>query len=172
VKNLGPSGRRWLKAFHLLFVGLWIGGNVALVTMNLLFARLHDGGVYGFLGAMRFVDDAIIIPGAIGCLLTGLLYGLLTPWGFFKHWWVTSKWVLNITLVVVGTIWLGPWLYEMVDIAAQLGPQAPADPTFAALAWRNNISGPFMTTAILFMLFVSVFKPWKTTPGPTGKPKA
>lgn len=40
-----------------------------------------------------FIDYAIVIPGAILAVATGIIYGIFTKWGFFKHRWITVKWI-------------------------------------------------------------------------------
>ena len=43
----------------------------------------------------------VIIPLAIITLITGIILGLGTPWGLFKHWWVVYSLVLTILSVII-----------------------------------------------------------------------
>ena len=96
MKEIGVRGKRWLKGFHVTFACLWVGGGLTLTLMQLAMHATTGGELYGIDRSMKFIDDFIIIPGALGSLLTGLLYSLFTNWGFFKHNWITVKWVTNI----------------------------------------------------------------------------
>ncbi len=85
MKKLGSRGQKWLKSFHLSFACLWLGGAVSVTLMNFFMTAKNGMQLYGISLSMKFVDDFIIIPGAMGCLLTGLIYSLFTKWGWFKH---------------------------------------------------------------------------------------
>ncbi|PKN61278.1 MAG: hypothetical protein CVU57_30215 [Deltaproteobacteria bacterium HGW-Deltaproteobacteria-15] len=162
MKKFGAKGQRWLKVFHLFFACLWVGGAVTLCSKQ-FFVNPADGGeLYGILWTLRYVDDWIIIPGAMGSLLTGLLYSLKTNWGWFKHRWVTVKWVINLYGVIFGTFWLGPWLNSLPPIAKTQGIQALSDPVFAHNRTMLLVFGTFQAATCVFAVFVSVLKPWKT----------
>jgi hypothetical protein len=79
--KVGSKGIKALKFFHLLTAGLWLGGAVGLNLMIFGLALPETGGeLYGYNLACKFVDDFAVIPGAIGCLLTGFLFSLLTQY--------------------------------------------------------------------------------------------
>lgn len=46
---------------------------------------------------LKFLDDYMVIVGANGCLLTGLVYSIFTNFGFVKFRWVTIKWLLTLS---------------------------------------------------------------------------
>ena len=71
----------------MLFASLWVGGAVTLSTKQFFVNAANDGELYGVLSMMHYVDLFIIIPGAIGCLLTGIIYSAWTNWGWFRHRW-------------------------------------------------------------------------------------
>ena len=74
--KLGAKGLRWLKGFHLIAVSCWIGGAVALLLLYFLKEDAGDGGVlFGINQSIHHVDMVVVvIPGAFGSLLTGLIY--------------------------------------------------------------------------------------------------
>lgn len=69
-------------------------------------ADVQNGGVlFGINQSTHHVDMlVIVIPGAIGCLITGLIYGIFTNWGFFKHNWMMFKWTITVTAIFLGTV--------------------------------------------------------------------
>lgn len=160
--KLHARGQRILKIVHLIFAGLWIGGAVALNLMVASLGPAETGGeLLGYDIARKFVDDFIIIPGATGCLLSGLLISLLTPWGFFKHRWVAVKWILTVACVLFGTFALGPLINGQPGISAALGLDALSDPAYLANRHNNLLGGALQLAAIAFMVVISVIKPWK-----------
>ncbi len=126
------------------------------------FVRASDGReLFGILDTMNYVDLFIIIPGAMGCLLTGLLYSSLTNWGWFRHRWITVKWIICLYGVIIGTYPLGPWLEEMVRIAGQAGLAALSDPVFRHNAFMLKILGTFQAATLVFAAAISSLKPWR-----------
>ena len=76
MPKLKKKGLKWLKGFHLIAVACWVGGGVALILLYFLKDGFADSGVlYGINQSIHHVDMAVVvIPGAFGCLLTGLIY--------------------------------------------------------------------------------------------------
>ncbi|MDR2405085.1 MAG: hypothetical protein LBE27_01795 [Deltaproteobacteria bacterium] len=116
---------------------------------------------YGYSMALKFVDDVIIVPGALGTLLSGILLCCFTHWGFFKHRFVCVKFFLTIVCIVVGIVVLGPTVNNQPGIIAEYGLFALEEPPY--LANRSNclLGGGIQIVAILFMVFISTLKPWK-----------
>ncbi len=162
MAKLNPKSQKILKITHIFFVCLWIGGAVTLPVMKL---GLHpDEGhfLYGFDITRKFIDDFIVVPGAVGCLLTGLIYSLFTGFGFFKLRWMTVKWVITIFGVLFGTFWLGPWLNSLPPISKLMGLGALNDPTYQSAATLNFAWGLFQLSTLIFATVVSVLKPLKS----------
>lgn len=161
MTTLNPTGRTWLKSFHILTTAIWIGSAISLMVINLVAWPTDGQQLHGVVLALKLIDDMVLIPAAICSFLTGLLISWLTPWGFFKWRWVTVKWVLTIAVMVFGTFWMGPWLNEVEAITRSEPARALTDPT--VLGNRNLLlvsAGPMLLT-LLAMVLISVFKPWK-----------
>jgi uncharacterized membrane protein len=163
--KLGAGSQKWLKAVHLVFASMWVGGGVTLVGMHLWMDAQTGQELYGINRSMRFVDDFIIIPGAFGSLLTGLIYSAFTNWGFFKHGWIIAKWVINLGGILFGTFFLGPWLNSLGPMADRLGLHALADPTYIHNFTMNTRWGMVQTGTLILAVFLSTLKPWKRLRG-------
>jgi len=163
MKKLGAKGLRWLKGFHLIAVSCWIGGAVSLLLLYFLKSDVADGGVlFGINQSIHHVDMAVVvIPGAFGCLLTGLVYSVFSNWGFFKHNWLIFKWVVTVSAIVFGTFWLGPWETAMMEISGELGMQALQDRAYLYSQRMNLLFGALQCSVLVSTVFISVFKPWK-----------
>ena len=148
MKKLSPRGQRWLKSFHSLFDSLtacgW-GAAIVLSVKQFFIYPASGGELYGITSTMDFIDIFIIIPGAIGVLLTGLIYSLWTNWGWFKHNWISVKWVICLYGVGFGTYPLGPWMSGLASISQEKGSgrlgrsDLSAQPDHALYLW--NLSG-------------------------------
>jgi uncharacterized membrane protein len=165
MPKLKAKGLKWLKGFHLIAVSCWIGGAVALILLYFLKEGVDDGGVlYGMNRSIHHVDvSVVVIPGAFGCLLTGLIYSAFSNWGFFKHNWMIFKWVVTIAAILFGTFFLGPWETNMVEITGKIGISALNDPEYQYNEKMNLIFGGIQVLVLIITIFISVFKPWKST---------
>ena len=163
MAKLSARGLRWLKGFHLIAVSCWIGGAVALILLYFLKNDVTDGGVlYGINQSIHHVDmRVIVIPGAFGCLLTGLIYSNFSNWGFFKHNWLIFKWIVTIAAILFGTFFLGPWETKMMEISGNLGLSSLSDEAYLYNERMNLIFGVVQCLVLMITLFISIFKPWK-----------
>ncbi len=175
MPKLKAKGLKWLKSFHLIAVSCWIGGGVSLLLLYFLKNGVADGGVlYGINKSIHHVDMAVIvIPGAFGCLITGLIYSAFSNWGFFKHAWLIFKWIVTVTAILFGTFFLGPWETTMMEISGKLGMSSLSDPAYLFNEKMNLIFGAIQVLVLMITVFISIFKPWKlkkTDPESRGTP--
>jgi uncharacterized membrane protein len=166
MKKLTPKQTRILKIIHILFFLSWVGGGIGLISLMFLAQPLIPEDIYMKYRAMQVIDDFIIIPGALGSLFTGLIYSIWTNWGFFRQRWLTLKWILTVAQILFGTFALGPWLNGNVDIALRLRGAALADSTFLNSASNIRLWGTTQVLFLIFMVIISVIKPWKKAPVP------
>ena len=161
INKLKPQAVKILKMFHILFAFGWIIGCVALCLGLLLTAPETGDELYMRSLMLKIIDDFLIIPGAILVALTGVIYGAWTNWGFFKHRWLTVKWIMTILQAVIGTFVLGPCINGNVIIADQLRDTALTDPAFLQNLDTTMTWGIGQTVCVLLYIIISVQKPWK-----------
>lgn len=161
--RLSVTGRKWLKVLHLAAAACWIGGAVSLLSLWFLKQGLLDGAVvHGINRAAHQVDMAVVVvPGAFGCLFTGLAYSLLTDWGFLRHGWIIAKWVLTVGAVLFGTFYLGPWETAMMELTGELGSEALTDAQYIRSQELNFQWGTVQVGVLLLTVWLSVFKPFR-----------
>jgi len=161
MKKLSSQGVKILKMFHLFFAILWIGGGLALVIIFFSVYPTTGDELYMKSRIIQIIDDFLIIPGAMASLLIGIIYGIWTNWGFFKHKWLTVKWIMTVAQILFGTFVLGPWVNENVDIA-NLRDVALSDSTLLHNVQMSQIWGTVQVVIlVLTFIVVSVQKPWK-----------
>ena len=162
--KLKAKGLKWLKGFHLIAVSCWAGGGVALILLYFLKNGVNDGNVlYGIDQSIHHVDMAVVvIPGAFGCLVTGVLYSSFSNWGFFKHKWMIFKWIVTIVAILFGTFCLGPWETTMMEISGKLGMSSLSNSEYLYNEKMNFIFGTMQVLVLMITIFISIFKPWKS----------
>jgi hypothetical protein len=124
---------------------------------------VSDGGVlFGINQSIHHVDMmVVVIPGAFGCLITGLIYSIFSNWGFFTHNWLICKWVVTVIAIIFGTFWLGPWETNMMEISGRLGISALTNQAYLYNQKMNLIFGGLQCVLLMCTIFISVLKPWK-----------
>lgn len=152
------------KGFHLIAVSCWVGGAVALMLLYFLKDGVTGGDVlYGINKSIHHVDMVVVvIPGAFGCLVTGLIYSSFSNWGFFKHTWLVFKWIVTVTAILFGTFFLGPWEATMMEISGKLGMSSLTDQAYLYNERMNVIFGGMQCLLLMVTIFISILKPWKT----------
>lgn len=162
MKRLSVKQKNWLLSFHVAFGGIWFGTALCMVAIAVVKGGQPGSGdeLYAINSILKFLDDFVIIPAANLSLLTGGLLCWLTIWGFFKHYWVIFKWVATVTLIVTGTIWLGPWVNAMTAMSESERLQVLHNPLYVFDQRAMVIGGIIQTTSVLFIIAVSVLKPW------------
>ncbi|GAP99996.1 DUF2269 family protein [Leptolyngbya sp. NIES-2104] len=165
--KLNVKQRNWLLSLHIASGGLWFGTALCSVVLALSFRSLNDGdGIYGINTARNLLGEFVIVPSAILSVVTGALLCAFTNWGFFKHFWVMAKQLVTLILIVVGSVWLGPWTKEMTAISEVARSQALQNPSYLSLQSVVAIGGALQTLALLIIIAISTVKPWgkrKTT---------
>jgi hypothetical protein len=159
--KLSVKQKNWLLSAHVAFGGIWFGTALCMVAIALSKRHISNGDeLYGINSALKLLDDFVIIPSATLSLVTGGLLCWVTIWGFVKHYWVIVKWVATVTLIVTGTIWLGPWVNAMTAISQVERIQALQNPLYVFDQKAVLLGGTIQTFCLLAIIAISVLKPW------------
>lgn len=158
---LTPKGMKTLKVFHLLFIMMWTAG---VFMMGLLYWRPSVNSLeflYNQTTAL-FIDYTLVIPGAILAVVTGIIYGVKTKWGFFKYRWLTVKWIVGVAIILIGTFGLHPLALEIIAQATATANEFVSFPTdyFGSKLQIVNWTALLQVAGLFFLIWVSVFKPW------------
>lgn len=162
---ISSKGQKWLKSLHIYSGCVWVGCATVLSVMQFFINAESGPELYGILHTLDFIDLYILVPGAIGTFLTALVYSIWTKWGWFKHNWITVKWIICIFGMIFGTFWLGPWLSGLANMAQEHGLKALSDPEFLSTRQNSMIFGTFQALTVIFAAFISSLKPWKKKKG-------
>lgn len=140
---------------------MWVGAAIVLSVKQFFVSPSGGGELYGIHSTMEFIDNFIIIPGAFGVLLTGVVYSVWTGWGWFKHNWIMVKWVVCAYGIAFGTYPLGPWQKSLVEISREQGLAGLTNPTYVHARGMLYVFGTFQVLTLIFAVFVSALKPWE-----------
>ena len=165
MAKIGRRGRLWLRAFHIFFMGLWVGAIISQVVILLFtsLAKSDDG-----LRAMYKIPDILNIvtgPAGFGTIITGVLLAWLTPWGFFKHKWVMYSMGMVVLDLLLVFIFSDPLLIKLSALVEAEGIGALQNPEYVSTWNRFVIVMAVCPLALLSAVFVSVLKPWRKREG-------
>jgi hypothetical protein len=154
-----PAARRLPLTWRKLLLTLHVAGSVALLgadgSVLLLGADAALGGdPRGLYPAAALIGWALLVPLALVALTTGVLLGLLTTWGLFRHWWVALKLALTLAGTVLALVVLTPTLDSLAD-AARAGAAVAGPDRWALVRDSGAASAVLLTTVVL-----SVVKPF------------
>jgi len=157
---LGTRGQKWLKGLHVTLVASSIGAILSVLVLLFLKQNfeapenlfLIDLGIFYL---FKFLEYSFY-----GIILTGLVYSLFTKWGFFKHNWITVKWVSVLLLFVFTWIWIGPVTTGLVALADG-GFRLPGTLSeYLDYSSKGRLYSLIECVVFVFILFISVLKPW------------
>lgn len=161
MPKLNINQKNWLLSAHISFAALWTG---AVLSMFLLSLRntnsINSDVLHSLDSAITLLDDWIVIPSAVGSVVTATFLCWGTNYGFTKFYWVITKWILTTGLVIFGTFWLFPWGNVAAKLSGQQGLQALSNPIYKFDA-KGVLAGTIIQVIFLFVIIViSVLKPW------------
>ena len=117
-----PGIRKLMLTVHVSSSVGWLGAIAAYVALNVpALASADEQTVRAAYLMMDVVMRYALLPLAAASLATGILQALGTPWGLFRHYWVTISLALT-TFAFVILVLHQPAVEDMATVAAD--PQA------------------------------------------------
>lgn len=161
MAKLSIVQRKWWLSVHIVFAALWTGTVLSMFLLSWRNTSSENGEVLSALNAaINLLDDFVVIPAAIGSVITATVLCWGTNYGFTKFYWVISKWLLSSSLIIFGTFWLFPWGNYAEKAATETGIAALQDTTYGFDA-RGVLYGTLAQVVFLLIIIgISVLKPW------------
>ena len=120
-----PGTYQVLLALHVLAVVVWVGGDVTLTTLGVVFERKGDGDALAALGKLGgWIGPRLYTPVLFAVFGLGVALVEKGNWGW-SHFWIDfaiAGWGGTATL---GIAFIGPELGRIGALAAQIGPDSP-----------------------------------------------
>ena len=162
--RLSHRWRNLLLTVHVVTSVGVLGLDIVLLALGMtgLVSNNADLIRAGYL-TMGLLADTLLLPLAIGSLVTGIVVGLGTHWGLTRHLWVLAKLVLTIGTATAAVLVLRPALNRAAAYAVAV-PLAELQAGGSGPIGRAVTIAP--ATALLVLLTavtLAVFKPWGRT---------
>lgn len=120
-----PASYQVYLALHILAVTVWVGGDITLTTLGIVFESKQDGPTLAALGRMgTWIGTRVYTPTLF--FVFGFGVALIEKSGVgWNHFWVifgVISWALAMT---VGIGFVGPELGRIDKAAQEFGPESP-----------------------------------------------
>ena len=119
-----PHSLNVLRTLHVVAIVIWVGGDVTLTTLGIVFERRRDGSALAELGKMGgWIGTRIYTPALFAALGLGLALEskYYHNWGDFYIVFALVGWSIAAT---VGVGFVGPELGRIGKAAEQFGPNS------------------------------------------------
>src|SRR4051794_30790883 len=145
ARRLSQRWRHAVLSVHIAASVAILGDSAAFLAIALRARSLPAADAHASYEILGMLSLAFGIPLSFVALITGVVLGLGSRWGVFRHPWVVAKLVLLLSVMAVGGLVLGP------AEAAALDGTGGTGGLVAGAAWD--------VLALLTAVGLSVFKP-------------
>lgn len=148
--------RKLALTLHVTSSVAWLGAVASFLALAIVGVASGDlqliRGVYLAMHASAWF---VILPLSVVSLLTGLVQGLVTPWGLFRHYWVIVKLVINLLSTTVLLL----YMQSLEMLRDQV--RAPEFTTGSAIGLRAQAIVHSAAALVLLTaaVVVSIYKP-------------
>ena len=152
--TMPPNIRKLALTAHVTSTLGWLGAVVVFLALSIIGLTSRDAQtVRGVYLVMEPAAWFVLVPFAFTSLLTGIVQGLGTTWGLFRHYWVLFKLLIAVFVTIILLIYM-----ETFRVMARVAADPGAD-----LALVRNVSPALHALLALLVLLVAtvlaVYKP-------------
>lgn len=163
MRKLSANSLKALRAAHIIAAAVWTGCLACVVFALTGIAASPPEGAYALLSLMLGIDLWLIIPAVAVMSLTAIAFGIASSWGFARHRWVVTKWVLFFVAVIPASVLFVPACESMQAALATLGGAAFSTEGFQADHARLIALNVYLVALSAIMITISACKPWGKT---------
>lgn len=120
-----PGSYQMYLALHVVSVVIWVGGDVTLTTLGIVFERRGDGPTLAALGKMgTWVGTRVYTPALFAVLIFGIALMEKGNWEWFGVFWIDFALIGWLIAACVGVGFVGPELGRIDEAAQKFGPMS------------------------------------------------
>lgn len=119
-----PGSYSIYKALHVIAIVIWVGGDITLTTLGIVFERRGDAETMATLGKVgAWIGVHVYTPAAFAVFALGVVLVEQGGWGWGQLWidLGLAGWAIATG---VGVLFVGPELGRIDRSAAELGPES------------------------------------------------
>ena len=120
-----PDSYSIYKALHVVAAVIWVGGDITLTTLGIVFERRRDAETMAALGKLgSWIGVHVYTPAAFALFALGVALTEEGNWGWGQSWIdvAIAGWAIATG---VGVLFVGPELGRIDRSATEFGPESP-----------------------------------------------
>src|SRR5690349_7019732 len=158
VAVVGSDTYKWLLAFHILFVVVWVGSNTAIQILVIRAKRAGADRIAYFASEIEWYGTRVLVPSALVVVVLGFLL-LHESGGAYDlgQGWVTFGFVVWILSFIAGAGYLGPESGRLGKLADERGPEDAE--------YQRRLGRIFVVSRIELLLLILVVLDMAVKPG-------
>lgn len=158
---LPPRLRKLALTAHVTSSVGWLGAVGAFLALAIAGLTSTDPQlVRAAYLTMDLIGWYVIVQLSFASLLTGLVQGLCTPWGLFRHYWVVAKLLITVLATLILLVHMQP-IGHLARVVAQT---TLAHGEMAGLRMQLIADAGAALVALLVATTLSIYKPKGMTP--------
>lgn len=115
---LSNYGKKVLLSFHIILISIWLGSLIAIILLQLSkHSSLFTTHLFVVDRLIFILFDSIIMNISISVAITGLVFSMFTNWGFFKFYWIITKWLTILFLAMIIMFLASPSINGMASLS-------------------------------------------------------
>jgi uncharacterized membrane protein len=120
-----PASYQIYLTLHVLAVVVWVGGDITLTTLGIVFESKQDGPTLAALGRMgSWIGTRVYTPALF--FVFGFGVALVEKSGIgWHHFWIVFAVVGWALAMLIGIAFVGPELGRIDQAAQEFGPESP-----------------------------------------------
>ena len=155
--SFAPGTYQIYVAIHVIAAVVWVGGDITLTTLGIVFERRQDGETLAALGKMgAWIGVKVYTPALFVVIAFGIALMREGNWDWGQFWVIFGLvgWVIT---AVVGVGFVGPELGRIDEAAQKHGPTSPE---VAARVKRLFMIFRFDTVLLILIVINMAAKPF------------
>jgi hypothetical protein len=157
MQTVPPVSRKALLTAHVVSSVGWIGAVAAFLALNVVGLTTEDPALSrGMFRAMNVTGLYVIVPASLLSVLTGVLQGMWTPWGLWRHRWVATK-------LVVGLLATLALLLHQFTAVREAARRAELGVEVGGVGAQLVADASVAIAILVFATILSIYKPWGLT---------
>ena len=158
---LSIRGKKVLLSLHILLISIWLGSLSIILFLQLYKHTYFMASDFRIVDRLIFaINDMVIMNISVIVALSGLLFSLFSPWGFFKFRWIIFKWLAVLLIALFLLFWAAPAINGMAALSDVHGNQVAMQAKYLLFEQQVLQQTLFQLIALITVITVSVFKPW------------
>lgn len=160
-KKLSIKAKHWWVITHIFFFILYFSGLLATLLLTISSTYITDPEqLYITHVYVKYADWYLIIPGAFGCIITGVWLSVRTHWGLLNYYWIIVKTLGNVIAIGFGGYWMANWYDYTIELTTHGHHNFFHNPVYAE-SRLGLIYGSIGSMILLgYLVIISKFKPW------------